>query len=115
MRMDLCAENRRTAAGWQTDSNRLFRSRYRQEQSGDGKSAQRRTHTAGRLENVGPPVNTTDHGPYVLTLKPAPDTLTFGRGGFLLHGDSKESPGCASHGCVISPLELRERARQSGA
>jgi hypothetical protein len=51
MRMDLCAENRRTAARWQTDSNRLFRSWCWQEQSGDGKSAQRRTHTAGRLEN----------------------------------------------------------------
>ena len=41
---------------------------------------------------VGPPVNTADHGPYVLTLKPAADTPTFGRSGFLMHGDSKESP-----------------------
>jgi hypothetical protein len=68
----------------------------------------------GDWKIVGPPVNTTDHGPYVLTLKPAPDTLTFGRGGFLLHGDSKESPGCASHGCVILPLAIREQVWKSG-
>ena len=63
---------------------------------------------------VGPPVNTAEHGPYVLTLKPSADTPTFGRDGFLLHGDSKESPGCASHGCVIMPRSVREQVWKSG-
>ncbi len=63
---------------------------------------------------VGPPVNTADHGPYVLTLKPAADTPTFGRSGFLMHGDSKESPGSASHGCVILPRSIREQVWKSG-
>lgn len=63
---------------------------------------------------VGPPVNTADHGPYVLTLKPAADTPTFGRSGFLMHGDSKESPGSASHGCVILPRSVREQVWKSG-
>jgi len=63
---------------------------------------------------TGPPVNTHDHGPYVLTLKPAPATETFGRNGFLVHGDSIESPGCASHGCVIMPRPVREQVWNSG-
>ena len=63
---------------------------------------------------VGPPVNTSKHGPYVLALEPSVDTPTFGRDGFLLHSDSKESPGCASHGCVIMPRTVREQVWDSG-
>jgi hypothetical protein len=63
---------------------------------------------------VGPPVNTPDHGPYVLRLEPAVGTKTFGRSGFLMHGDSIESPGCASHGCVIMPRSVREQVWASG-
>ena len=47
-------------------------------------------------------------------LKPCADTPTFGRDGFLLHGDSKESPGRASHGCVIMPRSVREQVWKSG-
>lgn len=63
---------------------------------------------------VGPPVDTADHGPYVLTLRPARDTKTFGRSGFRMHGDSIESPGCASQGCVIMPRVVREQVWTSG-
>jgi len=63
---------------------------------------------------VGPPVNTEQHGPYVLKLEPDDQTNTFGRSGFLMHGDSKESPGSASHGCVILPRAVRERVWESG-
>jgi hypothetical protein len=50
----------------------------------------------------------------VLTLKPEADTQTFGRTGFLMHGDSIESPGCASQGCVIMPRPIREQVWKSG-
>jgi Protein of unknown function (DUF2778) len=63
---------------------------------------------------VGPPVNTPDHGPYVLRLEPANGTNTFGRSGFLMHGDSIEAPGCASLGCVIMPRNIREQVWASG-
>ncbi|MFZ0735319.1 MAG: tlde1 domain-containing protein [Candidatus Sulfotelmatobacter sp.] len=63
---------------------------------------------------TGPPVNTEDHGPYVLRLNPVPQTETFGRSGFLMHGDSKEHPGCASEGCVILPRPVREQVWTSG-
>ena len=63
---------------------------------------------------VGPPVNTEEHGPYILRLQPDERTETFGRSGFLMHGDSKESPGTASHGCVILPRPVREQVWESG-
>ena len=88
--------------------------------AGDGKNnpALENVHNVGPIPQghwtiVGPPVNTTEHGPYVLSLKPAPETPTFGRDGFLLHGDSKESPGCASQGCIIMPRAVREQVWKS--
>lgn len=63
---------------------------------------------------VGPPVNSPSHGPFVLRLEPAADTKTFGRDGFLMHGDSIPSPGCASHGCIIMPRVVREQVWASG-
>lgn len=63
---------------------------------------------------VGPPVNTTTHGPFVLRLEPATGTNLFGRSGFLMHGDSIEAPGAASHGCIIMPRTVREQVWQSG-
>src|SRR5689334_15812598 len=53
----------------------------------------------GRWSIEGPPIDTAVHGPFVLHLEPEPGTDTFGRSGFLIHGDSREHPGEASHGC----------------
>jgi hypothetical protein len=63
---------------------------------------------------VGPPVNTAAHGPYVLTLTPAQGTNTFGRSGFLMHGDAVNAPGTASKGCIIMPRTAREQVWNSG-
>jgi hypothetical protein len=62
----------------------------------------------------GPPVNTTEHGPFVLTLTPVTGTNTFGRSGFLMHGDSIVAPGTASKGCIIMPRTAREQVWNSG-
>lgn len=67
----------------------------------------------GEWTITGPPVNTADHGPYVLRLNPKDETETFGRSGFLMHGDSKSAPGTASHGCVIMPRTVREQVWDS--
>ena len=63
---------------------------------------------------AGPPVNTAEHGPYVLRLMPNDGTQTFGRSGFLMHGDAKNAPGTASQGCVIMPRNVREQVWDSG-
>jgi hypothetical protein len=68
----------------------------------------------GNWTIVGPPVDTHDHGPYVLRLEPAAETETHGRSGFLIHGDSKTNPGTASHGCIILPRAIREQVWHSG-
>jgi hypothetical protein len=71
---------------------------------------------AGWWSIVGPPCDTTTHGPYCLGLSPDKDTMTFGRSGFLVHGDSKEFAGehKASHGCIILARASRSRIWQSG-
>jgi hypothetical protein len=48
-------------------------------------------------------------GPFTIVLEPMPGTETFGRGDFRVHGDSKSSPGNASHGCPITSRPIRER------
>ena len=62
----------------------------------------------------GPPQVTEKHGPYVLRLIPDKGTETYGRSGFLMHGDSKEHPGTASEGCIVAPPNVRTRVWQSG-
>jgi hypothetical protein len=59
---------------------------------------------------VGPPFTHEHAGKSVLRLLPEPGTETFGRDGFLIHGDSVRLPGSGSQGCVIIPgAENRER------
>jgi len=87
--------------------------------NGKNNPAMQAVHNLGPIPQggwtiVGPPANTPDHGPFVLRLNPVPGTNTFGRSGFLMHGDSIESPGCASHGCVIMPRTVREQVWNSG-
>lgn len=62
------------------------------------------------LWSIAPPRDTATHGPYVLPLTPHADTETFGRDGFLIHGDEVEHAGehLASHGCIILPHDARE-------
>ena len=78
-----------------------------------------RLHAVGPLprgvyEIVGPPVDTPEHGPYVLHLLPAPETPEYGRSGFLVHGDAIAAPGYASQGCIVLPRLAREAIWNSG-
>ena len=68
----------------------------------------------GLWDICGPPYSTKTHGPYVLRLEPEKWTVTFGRTGFLMHGDSKQNPGDASEGCIIQGPLVRMTVWQSG-
>ena len=48
------------------------------------------------------------NGPRCIRLRPKEGTLTWGRDGFLIHGDSAAAPGRASHGCIIIGRLQRE-------
>ena len=48
------------------------------------------------------------HGPFVLPLIPQDGTETYGRSGFLIHGDSPAHAGSASHGCIVIDRHTRE-------
>jgi hypothetical protein len=110
--LDLRPKDRRASARRQVRLHRLFRREPRQQQSENVPNIG--PIPRGDWTVAGPPVDSKDHGPYVLKLNPAPSTETHGRSGFLMHSDSKEHPGSASHGCVILPRAVREAVWQSG-
>ena len=60
-----------------------------------------------------PAFDSPDHGPHVMRLLPKTGTVTFGRSGFLMHGDSIQHAGSASHGCVIMPRPVRNMVSDS--
>ena len=47
-------------------------------------------------------------GPFAIRLEPYPETQTFGRSGFYMHGDSISHEGFASDGCIILSRNVRE-------
>jgi len=63
---------------------------------------------------IGEPHTSKNVGPYAMALTPHPETVTQGRGDFMIHGDSMTHPGAGSHGCIILNRAVRERIWNSG-
>ncbi|MTJ80837.1 MAG: DUF2778 domain-containing protein [Telmatospirillum sp.] len=63
---------------------------------------------------IGSPFHHPHAGDYTLRLTPQPETNTYGRSGFLIHGDSRTHPGNASSGCIIAQRLIRQRIWSSG-
>lgn len=57
---------------------------------------------------LGRAVDDPEHGPCAIPLTSSANNQMFNRAGFWIHGDSKEHPGQASHGCVILDRKIRE-------
>lgn len=62
---------------------------------------------------IGPMFDSDTHGPHCMRLTPESGTETFGRCGFLIHGDSIIHPGFASGGCIILPRAVRDEIAAS--
>jgi hypothetical protein len=60
---------------------------------------------------IGAPYDHPHLGPCVMNLEPAPDTQTFGRSLFRIHGDNAQHD--ASHGCIILGPTLRHQISAS--
>ena len=84
---------------------------------GEGKNngALQQVHDIGPIPRghwaIGDPECVTEigpHGPFVLPLRAREGTETYGRLGFLIHGDSVQHAGQASHGCIIVDRHTRE-------
>lgn len=58
------------------------------------------------LYTIGQPRDSANVGHFALPLTPV-DHDALGRTNFLIHGDSKTSPGAASHGCIILSRSIR--------
>ena len=65
------------------------------------------------MASLSPPEDVA-HGGHYIRLEPKQGTETFGRAGFLIHGDSRSLPGTASLGCIIVPLNKRLQMWNSG-
>lgn len=64
--------------------------------------------------DIGAPYTSRRVGPYALPLTPRPETNTFGRSDFLIHGDRVFGPPkSASHGCIILARPIREAIHES--
>lgn len=68
---------------------------------------------AGQWRIVAKYDQTQEHGPYVLRLEPYEGTETWGRDGFLIHGDNSQLNQSASKGCIILGRVLREAIWES--
>jgi len=63
---------------------------------------------AGRYE-IGKAFTHPVCGPISMPLAPLAGTNTFGRSGFLIHGDTASANHTASHGCIIMPPRIRSQ------
>lgn len=59
------------------------------------------------MYDIGPAFTHPTAGPMTMRLKPRPETNTFGRDGFLMHGDTASMDHTASHGCIIMNRTVR--------
>lgn len=57
--------------------------------------------------NIGVAFTHPKAGPITMRLTPKEGTDTFGRSGFLIHGDSASMDHTASHGCIIQNRSVR--------
>jgi hypothetical protein len=62
---------------------------------------------------IGPAFTHPQKGPLCIPLAPLPGTETYGRSGFLIHGDSRAFPGSASEGCIVIGPLVRDRIAKS--
>lgn len=62
---------------------------------------------------IGAPYHHPHKGNVTMNLDPVGHNA-LGRTLFRIHGDSREHPGHASDGCIIFPLDVRERIARSG-
>jgi type VI secretion system (T6SS) effector TldE1-like protein len=62
---------------------------------------------------IGAPYDSDTVGAFALPLLPDPDTETFGRSAFVIHGDNYHQDRSASRGCIVLPRKVREAIHES--
>jgi hypothetical protein len=100
------------------DPNRMFLATgYSGAGSGRNNVNAQQIHNVGPIPegtyHIGEPIDTEEHGPFVLPLSPYLTNEMYGRSGFLCHGDEIENPGNASKGCVVLPRWARQQIAES--
>jgi hypothetical protein len=67
-----------------------------------------------RHYSIGQPRDSEKVGPFAFPLELAPETNTFGRSAFMIHGDSIVHPGTAPEGWIIMLRDARNMIAASG-
>lgn len=106
--------------GWWLDPSGkvIFKSGYA------GRDAGKNNPDMENVKGIGPlprgtyvasaPADDAVVGKYAMRLTPSDTNEMYGRNSFFLHGDAVEHPGLASHGCIVLPLNLRQKFWASG-
>ncbi|MGE4482112.1 tlde1 domain-containing protein [Acidocella sp.] len=104
------------STGELSENGRLVGKGYSGTQGGRNNPAMQSVPNIGPIPQgsytIGAPHDTTTHGPYVMRLTPVPGSVTFGRNGFLIHGDNRRHD--ASQGCIIMGPQIRHKIWASG-
>ena len=58
--------------------------------------------------SIGKPYTDPEKGPIVMALTPQRMTETYGRSGFLIHGDNPQMNHSASEGCIVAAHDIRQ-------
>ena len=99
------------SSGWLSRNNLRYGQGYSGARDGKDNPLFQSIHNVGPIPEglwiIGEPHDSATHGPFCLPLTPEPETNTYGRSGFLIHGDSIAHPGKASEGCIILPHDVR--------
>jgi hypothetical protein len=92
-------------------NDRLVGTGYAGHGKGVNNPAEQETHDVGPiprgLYTIGPSFTHPRTGPMSMRLTPQPGTNTFGRDGFLMHGDNIAMNKTASNGCIIQNMKTR--------
>jgi hypothetical protein len=79
--------------------------------SGVNNASMQEVHAFGPIPQgvytIEPPHADAQVGPVAMNLIPSPTNEMFGRGDFLIHGDTAAMNHTASHGCIIMPHNVR--------
>ena len=92
-------------------NGRIVGTGYAGHGKGVNNPAEQATHDIGPIPRgfytIGPAFTHSKAGPMTMRLTPKPGTNTFGRDGFLMHGDNVDMNFTASNGCIVQKLKTR--------
>ncbi|EHR69661.1 RHS repeat-associated core domain protein [Burkholderiales bacterium JOSHI_001] len=109
---------------YETSTGRIYRNGqligvgYSGNQSGLNNPDAQNTSNVGPIPkgswNIGGAYKSQNTGPQTIVLTPKPETETYGRSAFRIHGDNSKGNMSASNGCIVASPSIRDQIINSG-